>query len=67
MNLITTEEAAKLCRISIRTMEAWRLSGHGPVYRKVGRLVFYTQSDVNAWLDANKRQSTSDTGHTELR
>ena len=34
----------------------------GPTYLKIGRLVKYTQADLDAWLQSRGRQSTSDTG-----
>jgi hypothetical protein len=30
-----------------------RHKGGGPVYRKIGRKVYYKLDDVHAWLDAN--------------
>ncbi len=37
---------------------ALRHKGGGPVYRKVGRKVFYKLADVYAWLDANAYERT---------
>jgi hypothetical protein len=33
-----------------------------PVYRKLGRVVAYDQTDLDAWLDSCRRTSTSDVG-----
>src|SRR6516162_2970328 len=44
------------------TFEKMRLTGEGPPYRKVGRLVIYDLDEVDSWLDSGLRQSTSDTG-----
>ena len=60
--LVDQKEAARLFGVSVRTMEAWRLSGRSPVYLKVGRQVRYRRSDLEAWLDGRKRRSTSDPG-----
>ena len=38
-----------------------RLEGGGPAFIKLGRSVFYDPADIDAWLDANRRHSTSDT------
>ena len=60
--LVNQERAAQLLGLSPRTMESWRLVGGGPVYIKVGRRVRYRRSDLEAWLDARQRTSTSDPG-----
>ncbi len=50
----------------LRRSEAWcermRWTGAGPKFVKVGRKPFYRLSDVEAWLDAQTRASTSDPG-----
>lgn len=66
MPLIKTKQAAEICCVSDRTMEAWRLRGTGPKYHKLGKSVRYNQSDVDAWLKITQRQSTSETEQTEL-
>ena len=42
------------------TLAKWRLRGCGPRYCKIGRLVRYRRSDVEAWITAQARNSTSD-------
>jgi hypothetical protein len=44
---------------SPRTMQAWRVQGKGPVYLKLGRAVRYRICDLDDWLEANRRKSTS--------
>jgi predicted DNA-binding transcriptional regulator AlpA len=45
------------------TWQKRRLSGNGPPFIKLGRLVRYRQSEFQAWLAAiPSQQSTSDTG-----
>ncbi len=56
----TTTEAAKYVRCSSRTLEAFRLSGSGPKFVKAGRRVLYRSSDLEAWLQAQTFQSTSE-------
>jgi excisionase family DNA binding protein len=60
--LIMEREAADLLALSVKTLRNWRLSGHGPPYLKVGRLVRFRQSDLKAWLKTCERSSTSDPG-----
>jgi len=39
---LTVEEAAEILSISVKTLEAWRRFGKGPVFVKLGRSVRYT-------------------------
>ena len=48
--LITNDQAAKLLGIEPATLVTWRSEKRGPDYLKVGRLVYYRRSDINAWL-----------------
>ncbi len=57
--LFTTQTAADYLGLKISTLEAWRLQGRGPMYKKIGRLVRYTESDLLAYLDSCNRNSTS--------
>ncbi len=59
--LIYTVEAAFLLGLSPRTLEALRLRGGGPPYIQVTpKAVRYRRRDLDAWLDARRRKSTSD-------
>ena len=60
--LLTTIQAAAYVHLNRRTLERYRVTGEGPKYLKLGRLVFYRKSDLDAWLDARVRRSTSDPG-----
>ncbi len=42
-----------------RTLQAWRCRGGGPVFVKVGRLVRYRPSDIDAWIE---KRSVTNTG-----
>ncbi len=46
--------------LSVRTLQRQRSDGTGPAYIKVGRLVRYRKSDLDAWIEAQRRRSTSD-------
>ena len=61
-HLLNQSEAAELCRLSARTFERYRATGDGPKYIKAGRRVLYRQADIEAWITACVRTSTSDTG-----
>jgi hypothetical protein len=60
-----TPEAAEHCGSTASTFEKLRLKGGGPVYSKIGRRVVYRVEDLDAWLAANRRRSTSDPGTIE--
>ncbi|MGA9665975.1 MAG: helix-turn-helix domain-containing protein [Gallionella sp.] len=58
--LLTNEQAAEfLGGIRPNTLEGWRLKGVGPAFYKIGRLVRYDQADLEAYLESQKRSSTS--------
>lgn len=57
--LKTRQEAAAYLGVSIFTLNAWASTGRVklPFYR-VGRLAIYKESDLLAFLEANKQQPT---------
>ena len=60
MLLRTQREAAEVLRLSERTLERMRLTGLGPAYVKAGRRVLYRQADLETWIAAQMRVSTSE-------
>lgn len=46
--------------ISLDTLAYWRHVGKGPAYFKLGKLVRYSESDLIAYMEASRRQSTSE-------
>lgn len=63
---LNSEEAARILRLSARTLERMRVEGSGPRYVKAGRgtraRVLYRPADLDAWLDGQTFQSTSEYG-----
>jgi hypothetical protein len=57
---LDTEGAATYCGVGKSTLEKLRLTGGGPAYLKPTRSVVYQVSDLDAWLDRSRRQSTSE-------
>jgi Helix-turn-helix domain len=51
--LLTEVEAAKILRLSTRTLQAWRIKAVGPPFVRAGRAVRYRRPDISAWVDAN--------------
>jgi predicted DNA-binding transcriptional regulator AlpA len=57
---LTTKEAAALARVSRTFLEQARVSGTGPTFCKLGKKrVVYAHKDVVAWIEAQRRSSTS--------
>lgn len=55
----TIQAAEHLGGLKPNTLEGWRVQGIGPRYIKIGRLVRYTNTDLDAYLAAQTRTSTS--------
>ncbi|MEM6474658.1 MAG: helix-turn-helix domain-containing protein [Pseudomonadota bacterium] len=58
--LLTTAEAAPVIGVSAGTLENWRVNGYGPRFIKSGRRVVYDPTDIEAWKNENRFQSTSE-------
>jgi excisionase family DNA binding protein len=57
---VTTLEAAELLHLSPRTLERRRSRGDGPRFHRAGRRVLYRVSEIEAWLESNGFNSTSE-------
>jgi predicted DNA-binding transcriptional regulator AlpA len=57
---VRTHGAADYTGLAESTLEKLRVSGGGPRYIRVGRVVAYDLDDLDAWLEAHKRSSTSE-------
>ena len=58
---LLTTEAAALLRLSKRTLEKYRMTGiGGPPFVRIGGRVLYRRADLENWLVANLRRSTSE-------
>jgi excisionase family DNA binding protein len=58
--IITQKEAAQLLHLSERTLERHRVTGTGPRFVRLGRLVRYRLCDLEQWLENSLRTSTSE-------
>jgi hypothetical protein len=61
-NLVKNDLAAERMGWKPQTLAKSRVTGHGPPFLKVGRLVYYDLEELDAWLLACRRRSTSDPG-----
>ena len=57
---LRTVDAAKYIGLSKSTLEKYRVAGGGPVYASLGRVVVYEHADLDEWVNARKRKSTSE-------
>ena len=60
--LINEQQTADYLGVSRKTLQAWRFRGRGPIFRKIGRLCRYAVIDLEAYIEAARRRSTSDPG-----
>jgi predicted DNA-binding transcriptional regulator AlpA len=61
--LMDTRAVSALTGIAVATLIRWRYSGkNGPPWVKLSRRCLYRPEDVERWIAANVRTSTSDTG-----
>lgn len=57
--LMTVNEASDYLRLSIPTLNQYRVNGSGPPYQKIGpRRVFYDREDLDAWRASRRRRAT---------
>ena len=58
---VSPESAAAYLSVSVSYLNKLRVVGGGPVYSKIGaRRVVYRVADLDAWLAATRRKSTSE-------
>lgn len=58
--MFTTEKAAEYLGLKNTTLEAWRCRGGGPLFVKMGKAVRYRREDLDRFLNARVRTSTSE-------
>lgn len=54
------QATANYMQVSVSKLAKLRMSGKGPRYSKVDRVVLYDKTDVDDWLEALKRAATSE-------
>ena len=59
-HLLSTPEAADYLGVSVSFLNKLRITGGGPSYVKLGRRVLYPKADLDSWLEACRRRSTSE-------
>ena len=62
---LSPKEAETYTGIPSRSLERLRLTGDGPIFSKVGRLVRYSTEDLEIWMRRDRRNSISDSGRSQ--
>ena len=60
--LLTDLQAAELLGLKPATLRRWRWVGDGPTFIKLGRSVRYDTEVIEQFIEAGRRNSTSDDG-----
>lgn len=50
--LLRAADAARLCKVSLRTWRAWDATGKVPQPVRIGRAVFWRLDELRAWVAA---------------
>lgn len=57
--LLKEHEAAERLSIEVATLRRWRWAGKGPRFLKIGGAVRYETADLDTFIEASRRCSTS--------
>ncbi len=58
--LVNETAAAMILALSVKTLRRWRWAGKGPRFVKIGAAVRYDPADLSAFIEAGRRNSTSE-------
>lgn len=56
--LLNVDEVSNYLNIPKGTLANWRAKGYGPEFLKIGRHIFYRESDLEKFIDSCLRYST---------
>ncbi len=59
---LTEGELSALIKVPTKSLQRWRWAGFGPKFVKLGHAVRYRRSDIDDWIAAQTRTSTTDAG-----
>jgi hypothetical protein len=59
MTRLSVRQAAEYIPLAVGTLNKLRVTGEGPTFIKLGAKVLYDTVDLDAWVNARKRQSTT--------
>jgi predicted DNA-binding transcriptional regulator AlpA len=58
--LVNEIEAAHTLGLCVKTLRRWRWERKGPAFCKLGSAVRYDPADLRAFIEASRRESTSE-------
>jgi hypothetical protein len=64
---LNENQAAEFLGVSVRTLQAWRVRGGGPLYTKMGRSVRYQRHALIAFQKEHTVSSTTEADAKESR
>lgn len=50
--LLDTKAAAEYLSLAVPTLNTWRYLKRGPTFIRIGRLIRYRATDLNAWIES---------------
>ena len=59
---MTESDAAEYLNLAVSTLRRWRWAGRGVPFIKIGGAVRYDLQDLDGYIEAGRRFSTSDPG-----
>ena len=62
--MLREQEVADFLNLKVATLRRWRWSGDGPPFIKLNGAVRYSEADLQAYIDAQRRVSTSEPSST---
>jgi len=57
--LLTPRQVAERLGVQLQTLADWRFRHRGPIFLKVGRLVRYPETQLEAWLAEQLHKSAA--------
>jgi predicted DNA-binding transcriptional regulator AlpA len=57
--LLNETQVAKRLHCEVKTLQAWRCRGGGPMFVRIGRLIRYEPEAVQRWIESRRAASTS--------
>jgi predicted DNA-binding transcriptional regulator AlpA len=64
-HLLNEYQAAAFLNLAVPTLRRWRWAGRGPRFVKIGAAVRYEPAELEAYIAAGRRRSTSDNGQPQ--
>ena len=60
--LLDEREVAEYLRLAVPTLRRWRWAGKGLPFHRIGGRIRYSRADLERFVAAGRRTSTSDSG-----